>query len=99
MAPAGHSGVRMPKVIAPAFSLTMPPQSAVGGWMPRPKKLRAAMNKNTKQKRRPNSATSGGMALGRISLRMIHQIFSPRSLAASTNSITTMSMATARDRR
>ena len=31
MAPAGHSGVKIPNVIAPEFSRTIPPQSAVGG--------------------------------------------------------------------
>ena len=89
----------MPKVMAPEFSRTIEPQSAVGGWMPSPRKLSAAINKKTKQNRRPNSATSGGMALGRISWRMIHQRPSPLSRAASTYSITSMSMATARDRR
>ena len=57
------------------------------------------MNKNTKQKRKPNSATSGGMAFGKISRRMIHQMPSPRSRAASTYSMTSIFMATARDRR
>ena len=57
------------------------------------------MNRKTKQKRRPNSATSGGRALGRISCRMSHQIRSPLNRAASTNSITVISMATALDRR
>ena len=39
------------------------------------------------------------MALGRISCRISHQIFSPRSRAASTKSRASMSMATARERR
>ena len=33
----------------------------------------ALMVRNTKQKRRPNSATSGGMMLGRISRNMIQR--------------------------
>ena len=62
----------------------MEPQSAVGGWMPTPRKDSAEMVRNTKQKRRPNSAISGGRMLGTISLKMIQPMPSPRSLAAST---------------
>ena len=36
IAAAGISGAERPKLIACAFSRTMPPQSALGGWMPRP---------------------------------------------------------------
>jgi len=94
---AGIRGIYIPNVMAPAFSLTIPPQSESGGCRPSPKKLREAIKRNTKQNLRPNSAMSGGMALGKISCRMIHQSPSPLSLAASTNSITSMSMATALD--
>src|SRR5690242_20831229 len=72
-----------------ALSLTMDPQSAVGGWMPRPRNDRALMVRKTKQKRRPNSAISGGRMFGRISRVMIQPSFSPCSLAASTKSSTT----------
>ena len=66
-----------------AFSRTIEPQSAVGGWMPRPRKESAEMARNTKQNRSPNSATSGAVAFGRISLTIRYQVFSPRSRAAS----------------
>ena len=77
----------------------MLPQSASGGCTPRPRKLSAAMNRNVKQKRRPNSAVSGGTALGRISRVMIHHQPSPRNCAASTNSRLTSPTATERARR
>ena len=60
------------------LSLTMPPQSASGGWMPSPRKESVDRNSTAKMKRRPNSATSGDSALGRISRKMIQ----PRLLAA-----------------
>ena len=69
----------------------MLPQSASGGCTPSPRKLSAAMNRKVKQKRRPNSAVSGGIALGRISRLTIHHQPSPRSRAASTNSRLTRS--------
>ncbi len=99
IAPAGHRGIKIPNVMAAEFSLTILPQSAIGGFMPSPKKLNDAIKRNTKQNRNPNSAIRGGMAFGKISCRMSHQRPSPRNLAASTKSMTTMSIATARDRR
>ena len=72
-----------PKVIRVALSRTIEPQSAVGGWMPRPRKERAEMVRNTKQKRSPNSATSGAAAFGRISRSTSRGRRSPRSRAAS----------------
>ena len=86
----------MPKLMAAAFSRTMPPRSAYGGWTPRPRKDRPAINRKLKQKRRPNSDISGADALGRISRRMIHQVPSPRSRAASTYSSTVRFMPSAR---
>ena len=80
-------------------SLTMPPQSAAGGCTPRPRKLSVAMNRKVKQKRRPNSAVSGGTELGRISRVTIHHQPSPRNRAASTNSRLTTFIATERARR
>ena len=44
----------------------------------------AAIDKNTKQNLKPNSAISGGIILGRISRRMIQPRPSPRKRAAST---------------
>ncbi|MCY1378460.1 hypothetical protein D9M69_660990 [compost metagenome] len=57
------------------------------------------MNRKVKQKRRPNSATSGGRMFGRTSRNMIQALLSPRSRAASTKSSTTTFAATARVRR
>ena len=68
------------KVMSVLFSATIEPQSAVGGWMPTPRKDSAEMVRKTKQKRRPNSVISGGRMLGRISLKMIQPVPSPRSL-------------------
>ena len=42
IAAAGISGTIRPKLIALALSRTMPPQSAAGGWMPRPEEARAS---------------------------------------------------------
>ncbi len=79
-----------------AFSRTIEPQSAVGGWMPSPRKDSAAIVRNTKQNRKPNSATSGGRMFGRTSRVMIQPSLSPCRRAASTKSSTTTFMATAR---
>ena len=68
-------------MISVLFSATIEPQSAVGGWMPTPRKDSAEMVRKTKQKRRPNSVISGGRMLGRISRKMIQPMPSPRSLA------------------
>ena len=81
---AGQSGAVIPKLIARPFSRTMPPQSAYGGWMPRPKKLKPATNRKLKQKRKPNSEIMGGRAFGKISRRISHHSPSPRRRAAST---------------
>ncbi|MNC56400.1 hypothetical protein D3C75_1059930 [compost metagenome] len=77
----------------------MLPQSAVGGWIPRPRNDSALMNRKTKQKRKPNSAIKGAAALGSTSRLTSHHSPSPRNRAASTKSWTTTVMATARDRR
>src|SRR3546814_10401070 len=50
MAAAGISGTMRPKLMALALSRTMPPQSACGGWMPRPRKDRADRNRKAKQR-------------------------------------------------
>ena len=79
---------QMPKTIASAFSLHH--AAPVGGRRLHAEPEEAEqrrMNSKAKQKRRPNSATSGGSALGRISRRMIHHRPSPRSRAASTKSM------------
>ncbi|MNY32756.1 hypothetical protein D3C86_1669910 [compost metagenome] len=67
--------------------------------MPRPRNDKALMNRNTKQKRRPNSAISGAAAFGSTSRVTSQHRPSPRRRAASTKSCTTTFMATARDRR
>src|SRR5277367_7040507 len=77
----------------------MLPQSAFGGWTPSPRKLRAAIKRKVKQKRKPNSAVSGGIALGSTSLVTIHHHPSPRNRAASTNSRLTIFTATDRANR
>ncbi len=45
IAAAGMSAAPMPKMMPSLFSLTMPPQSAAGGWMPRPRKDSAERNR------------------------------------------------------
>ena len=59
------------------LSRTMEPQSAAGGWMPRPRKDSAAIVRKTKQNRKPNSASSGERMFGKISRVMIHSSRSP----------------------
>jgi hypothetical protein len=99
IAAAGISGMISPKLIALALSRTMPPQSAAGGWMPRPRNESELKNRNAKQNRSPNSAISGGSVLGRTSRNTIQGSRSPRSRATSTKSMTAMSIATARESR
>ena len=75
IAAAGKSGVNAARKsncanwMSEAFSRTIEPQSAVGGWMPTPRNYRAAIVRNTKENRSPNSATMGGRMLG---LSLIH---------------------------
>ncbi len=74
----GSRAADMPKMMPSLLSLTMPPQSAAGGWMPRPRKERVERNRIEKAKRRPNSASSGDSVFGRISRKMIQTLPSPR---------------------
>ena len=47
MASAGTITEAPPMASAPMFSRTSEPQSAAGGWMPRPRKLRLASSSTT----------------------------------------------------
>ena len=49
------------------FSLIIRPQSAFGGWMPKPRKLIAAISAIDQVRRRPYSTISGVVTFGRIS--------------------------------
>ena len=99
MAPAGSSGVMSPKVISVAFSRTMEPQSAVGGWMPRPRKDKRADGQEHEAEAQAE--------LGHQRRQDVRQDLaghdpaerSPLSRAASTKSMTTTFIATARARR
>ncbi|MNE68342.1 hypothetical protein D3C80_1639970 [compost metagenome] len=77
----------------------MPPQSANGGWMPRPRNDRPATKRKVKQKRRPNSAISGGSVFGRISRQISQPRPSPRRRAVSAYSSTLTPCATMRAKR
>ena len=74
IAAAGINGVK-PAVmsywaywIRIAFSLTIDAQSADGGWIPIPKKLKLDIVKIIKINLNPNSIISGDEIFGRISL-------------------------------
>ena len=74
---AGISGVN-PAVISYwaywikiAFSLTIAAQSAAGGWIPKPKKLKLETVKIIKINLTPNSTINGDAIFGKISLKII----------------------------
>src|SRR5262249_31385814 len=46
-APAGIAGTMLPNVIRVAFSRTIVPQSALGGWMPSPRNPRELIKRKT----------------------------------------------------
>ena len=100
IAKAGINGVK-PAVksywaywISIAFSLTIDAQSADGGCIPIPKKLRLDIVKIININLNPNSIIKGDAIFGRISLKIIYGKFSPLNLATSTYSKTTWPTAT-----
>ena len=72
----------------------MEAQSADGGWIPIPKKLKLEMVNIIKINLKPNSIINGDAIFGSISLKIMYDKFSPLSLATSTYSKTTWPTAT-----
>ena len=97
--PGGISAAGMPKTMPSLFSLTMPPQSASGGWTPRPRKDSADRNSTMKDEAQAQLGHQRRQRVGQDFPEDDPAMPSPRSLAASTKSITLISTATARDRR
>ena len=81
MASTGSSTPHGWTVTASRFSLIIRPQSAVGGCMPRPMKLSAAITPMEYVNRRPNSTISGLVTLGKSSPKMIRRRGSPTASA------------------
>jgi len=53
------------------FSLTISPQSGVGGWTPRPRNPRPAVRRRAKLTRIDASTATTGIMLGRTSRKMM----------------------------
>src|SRR3954469_1129268 len=77
--------------MASRFSLIIRPQSAVGGWRPKPRKLTAATRLIEYVMRRPISTSSGLVTFGSSSPVTIRQRFSPTTSAALMKSRSTTS--------
>ena len=77
IAAAGINGVKPAVIsywaywISIAFSLTIDAQSAEGGWIPIPKKLKLDIVKITNINLKPNSIINGEAIFGSISLKII----------------------------
>jgi hypothetical protein len=78
------------------FSLIMSPQSAAGGWSPKPRKLSPATTATLKDIRSVVSTISGLETFGRISERMIFRRGMPIASADRTKSRSTTSTAAPR---
>jgi hypothetical protein len=65
-------------------SETMSPHSGVGGWAPRPRKLKVENSITEKAKRIVISTTMGATAFGSISRRITKVAPSPLAIAALT---------------
>ena len=96
IASTGSSTAHACTVIESRFSLIIRPQSDVGGWRPKPRKLTAAMRPIEKVMRRPSSTSSGLVTFGSSSPSMIRERFSPTASAALTKSRSTTSCAAPR---
>ena len=55
----------------------MAPHSGVGGWAPRPRKLKAAASKMAEAKLNVVCTISGPKQLGKMAIKMIRQSFAP----------------------
>src|SRR5918995_3304606 len=83
-------------VIDSRFSLIMRPQSASGGWSPKPRKLMPATRPIEYVIRSPASTSRGLVTFGSTSPNTIRQRFSPTTSALLTKSRSTISSAAPR---